>query len=333
MKNLDKVLRNYLEARHTDYAIMISGEWGSGKSYYMRHTFPELARSIVVPGYVPTGVKRLFRKKEAPCTYSPAYISLYGLCSVDDFERRVFSGVYEWTEDKTVRSISVVADSLVSKTGLNTDRLSLGSLTRIGPDRVLVFDDLERICENKISFKEVLGLINTYSEHEGRKVIILCDEQENKHGSSDDEKEAQYRKYKGKTVRYTYPFTADASAVFDSMVGDAGLLEDPDYIAYLKTEKERILDLYASNGTNNLRFLGAVLQTFDQVFHCLRNLGQESRLPSSLATFMLYAMECMKGGTKEQLEAYHPDHPDFQPSSALVEYVLTGYLDEEKMRG
>jgi hypothetical protein len=333
MNKLDKVLRNYLEARHTDYAIMINGEWGSGKSYYMRYSFPELARSIVVPGYAPKGVKRLFRKKEEPCTYAPAFISLYGLSSSEDFNSRVFAGVHEWTEGKAVRSIGMVADSLVSKSGLSIDRNSINSMTPISADRVLVFDDLERICENKISCKEVLGLINNYSEHEGKKVIILCNEQEYVSGTPDEKIKLQYRKYKEKIVRYTYRFTADASAVFDSMVENAGQQEDSDYISYLRAEKERILDLFALNGENNLRSLGYFIQSFEQVFQCLRKFGQESRLPTVLATYMLYITDYMKGRSKEQLDGYRPDHPDFQPNPALVEYVITGYLDEEKMRG
>ena len=39
MEDLDKIIENYLKAKDTDYAIMINGDWGCGKSYYIKNDF------------------------------------------------------------------------------------------------------------------------------------------------------------------------------------------------------------------------------------------------------------------------------------------------------
>ena len=31
---IDKIIKDYVTAKDTDYAIMIDGEWGSGKTWY-----------------------------------------------------------------------------------------------------------------------------------------------------------------------------------------------------------------------------------------------------------------------------------------------------------
>lgn len=46
---LDQIIKDYLTATDTDYAIMINDEWGSGKSYYIKHGFDSLVKSILVP--------------------------------------------------------------------------------------------------------------------------------------------------------------------------------------------------------------------------------------------------------------------------------------------
>lgn len=49
MKQLNKVISDYLNAESTDYAIMINGEWGCGKTYYLEHDFKVLVGSINAP--------------------------------------------------------------------------------------------------------------------------------------------------------------------------------------------------------------------------------------------------------------------------------------------
>lgn len=49
MEQLNKVIADYLNAESTDYAIMINGEWGCGKTYYFEHEFKVLVTNIKAP--------------------------------------------------------------------------------------------------------------------------------------------------------------------------------------------------------------------------------------------------------------------------------------------
>jgi len=42
-KKIDAIIKNYLNSsKKTDYAIMINGEWGCGKTYYVEHDVKKL---------------------------------------------------------------------------------------------------------------------------------------------------------------------------------------------------------------------------------------------------------------------------------------------------
>ena len=79
-ESINCVIKDYLESPKTDYAIMISGEWGCGKSYYIEHAFSELVRGIDSPIKRETPKEKWFAKKGESSIlfekYEPALITL-----------------------------------------------------------------------------------------------------------------------------------------------------------------------------------------------------------------------------------------------------------------
>ena len=171
----------------TSGALMISGAWGSGKTYYIDHTLQEA----------------LLQKEKYPIK-----ISLFGLSNLDDFERRI-TELYLQTygeeqlmpiaeKDKKVfsrlanyfskirlsrgtPSIQSVADMVpfvgqfvdVSRiidayTALCTKRLPKDSI-------VLILDDLERAVVT-IEPHLLLGIINDLVETKKYKVIVIAND-------------------------------------------------------------------------------------------------------------------------------------------------------------
>ena len=39
MEKLNEIVIDYLKVKDTDYALMIDGKWGCGKTYYLKHGF------------------------------------------------------------------------------------------------------------------------------------------------------------------------------------------------------------------------------------------------------------------------------------------------------
>lgn len=68
MEKLNEIVIDYLKVKDTDYALMINGKWGCGKTYYLEH-----------------GFKNFIEKKNSDNSkFSVALISLYGVSSPED---------------------------------------------------------------------------------------------------------------------------------------------------------------------------------------------------------------------------------------------------------
>ena len=266
MEELNQIVRDYLEAQNTDYAIMINGDWGSGKSYYIKHDFFRVVTDVdykqklsetesmrAKATEVSTKVHKDQRSSDHLTKYDakkyyPFYVSLYGISSIEDFNRKVADGVHDWIG----KGIDIAKSFVKDKIGLNLP-FSVG--VYIPHNAVLVFDDLERICSDKITPVEVLGLINSYAEHHNKKVIIVCNESEfSKHMTEDNHNSngvTDFCKYKEKTIRFAYTFKPDISSVYDTFAKE----QQDEYAEYLAKNKEYILGLFNIGGKQNLRTL------------------------------------------------------------------------------
>lgn len=319
MNELDNIIRDYLQATDTDYAIMINGDWGCGKSYYIKHDFQDVVMSVDCPvrdekslisnwdkcnevaREVWNTVKSKFNQEEVSyeeSKYSPFYISLYGVSSVEDFNSRVneeFFGL--------LGKGGKIFSSFIE--GQFNVHLPFNAAKLIPHNAVLVFDDLERICIDKISPIEVLGLINTYSEHNHFKVVIVCNEdafrQKAEDGSVQLKLDAEYKQYKEKTVRFTYTCRADVAEVYGKF---ADKYQD-DYGAFLKEMSEGILDLFGRGGKGNIRTLKFFIDVFEKIcntaYPILEGDYCDQILDKLLCSTLIYVMEYKSGYNKEEL--------------------------------
>ena len=174
------------------YAIMINGEWGSGKTYFIKN---ELIPHLKNKKYKDTdGIE-----KEKDLNY----ISLYGIKETSDISNILCSQAIEDKIEKVsnktkiynilgkkelIKSSSksfhavtlatdVLAKLILKKTELG-DEKDLKRLLELFPNfdnNIIIFDDLER-CS--CSVNDVLGFINNFVEHSSAKVIVVANENE-----------------------------------------------------------------------------------------------------------------------------------------------------------
>ena len=74
MEDLVESILDYVRADYTDYAIMINGEWGSGKTYFWNHKVRNKIESLKING------KR----------YTTIYMSLYGISNLEEISKKIF---------------------------------------------------------------------------------------------------------------------------------------------------------------------------------------------------------------------------------------------------
>lgn len=174
------VLINYVDESIYDYAVMIDGEWGCGKTYFIKkRLYTELEKHEKEKvqnqeGYKPKGI---------------IYLSLYGVKSLEEVSKQILmesyfvksgnaKGIIRKGTEITGKMLPVLFDIIKTKTGLELEAENVsnaaGGFFSV-KDSILIFDDLER-CNCPVN--EVLGYINTYVEHEGMKVIIIANQKE-----------------------------------------------------------------------------------------------------------------------------------------------------------
>jgi KAP family P-loop domain len=307
MKKLNEIVNQYLEAKDTDYALMINGKWGCGKTYYLEHEFKDIVEQKESPcaSYTPISIikrlKRIWEGHSDKCYFEVAFISLYGVSSPEDFYYRVFLGVNSWAKKKIFTFVGSVGARIANRFNINISKEDTSLINIISSNTIFVFDDLERICSDKISVKEILGLINDYSEHNHYKVIIVCNEDVYaKNAFSPNNNNEEYWKYKEKTIRYTYNFVADVQSVFDTIVKT---YKDENFRKYVEQNKSFILNIFEIGGEKNLRTLKFYLDSMSNLYSNVPEVKyKENILRTLLVSTMIYATEYKKGKEKKDLE-------------------------------
>lgn len=332
MNGLEETIKTYLGAAETDYAVMINGEWGCGKSYYVEHTLlPEIAKtSFPTQGETEEAEKRkrfrLSRRSKAEEKkefYKPIKISLYGITDANDFHVHVLYGLYPILKKKWFGVLRTIVSTGGGYFGVDLPKEDSKTFELNLKKHVLIFDDLERISPN-LSVVDVMGWINAYAEHEKCKVIIICNEKAIRQQSEirQDNRYEEYLKYKEKTIRYTIDFLADVSAVYDLVVHK----KDPKEKEFYQANKALILDLFACGGDKNIRTLLFVLDCLYKV--CRSSLdGPEEITEQLIITFVIYAIEHKKGASRTQLYNFVHAPLDFKQLQLDLENKINNGTD------
>ncbi|MCI8346187.1 MAG: hypothetical protein HFJ42_09725 [Clostridia bacterium] len=296
MEDLVESILDYIRADYTDYAIMINGEWGSGKTYFWNHKIRNKIESMELNG------KR----------YKTIYMSLYGISNLEEISKKIF---IETTQlmDKNLKKYmdnnSQISIPEYAKTGL--DMANFFGVTQNGDkidykeffstdDKVLCFDDLERANVDVI---DILGYINNFVEHDHIKTIIICNEKElsTKLKNSNLEmktfiatylldKEGNLIKKTDKpmveriqdTIEYVFDKANDYERIKEKLIGETfeyapefnyiinGILmryeKYPELIRFLRENTNLIISTFNKSGTRNLRILKHALNDFKKIF-------------------------------------------------------------------
>lgn len=187
---IEEVLR-YLSDESYNYAILIDGEWGCGKTYFVQHALR-------------TYIEEEEKKSKHPRKFK--YISLYGCKSIQDIQEDIVWTVVEEIGEKYKNKDknSYRGTKIGSSVLLSSKKITNAVLKRITPEAnvydlitdwfdaksyIFVFDDIER-CD--CALNEVFGFINGLVEHEGTKVILVANEREISVRELNSQKELQY---------------------------------------------------------------------------------------------------------------------------------------------
>lgn len=172
-----EITKRYIDSSSYEYAILIDGKWGSGKTHFAQYQLkPELDRYL-------KDIKKSRKSKKA------IYISLYGVSSREEITKQLWieallpkmlkgkEAVATFNFVKTMASSSVQLTGLLSGTGFTMPdfKNNMNTILSFSEDLLIIFDDLER---SSMNINELLGYINGLVEHSKAKVILIANEEE-----------------------------------------------------------------------------------------------------------------------------------------------------------
>ena len=237
--SLEHYLKYYCDLESPEFAILVTGPWGVGKTYQVRKLLP-------------------------PC--KSHYISLFGLTTVSEIHDAVLTEV-----EPTLATAKKYLPAIVSTLATALQIPHLKSLTpglcqallrkRIKPTKILIFDDLERCT---VFAPDLLGAINTYIEHHKCKVVIVA------HDSgviSQDRElmntlETQKEKIIGQTIRVI----PDAESAFQNF---RSRYSCEAFISFLADYKNDILAVFAESEVDSLRMLRSSMDDLSRLYEAL----------------------------------------------------------------
>lgn len=295
MEDLVESILDYVRSDYTDYAIMINGEWGSGKTHFWNNKIRKKIESMQLNG------KR----------YTTIYMSLYGISNLEEISKKIFIETTQLMDKNLRRFMDSNGQSTIpeyAKTGIdmanffgvtqNGDKVDYGEFFSTD-DKVLCFDDLERANVDVI---DILGYINNFVEHDHIKTIIICNEKElstklkssnlemktfiatyllDKQDELNKSDKPMVEKIQDK-IEHVFDKANDYERIKEKLIGETfeyapkfdyiinGILmryeSNPDLIRFLRENTGLIISTFNKSGTRNLRILKHALNDFKKIY-------------------------------------------------------------------
>ena len=335
MDDLIESILDYIRSDYTDYAIMINGEWGSGKTYFWNNQIKKKIDSLKLNG------KR----------FTTIYMSLYGISNLEEISKKIFMETSQLM-DKNLRKFmnanGITTIPEYAKTGIDMANF-FGTSSNGGKldyeeffstdDKVLCFDDLERANVDVI---DILGYINNFVEHDHIKTIIICNEKElstkiknsnlemktfiatyllDKQGELKKTDKPMVQKIQEK-IEHVFDKAIDYERIKEKLIGETfeyapqfdyiinGILmrfeSNRELIRFLRENTELIIGTFKKSGTSNLRILKHALNDFSKIFEEVNKFfpNTNNRVMQTMLIFTIAVSFEIKAGkiTKEKFK-------------------------------
>ena len=266
MNDVKDAVFNYLKMDSTG-ALLITGHWGAGKTYYIKNTlFEEI-------------------KYSKEFKYKPVMVSLYGENDVSKISTKIIQSLISTgiiSAKKITKGLSGIFNSFpILRRYFDPDEfinlLGGGVFELLNKNNiVLFFDDLERLGK-ELPTNDFLGYVNDLTENKKCKIIIV---------SHDGEIKDEFT-YKEKTISKTVVFTMETEVAFMSLKRTYD--NTPIFYDFLKGNQDFFLETLSTKVTNaesnlsekfkkeveidfrNIRTLKSALEHFKMIFHYIEN--------------------------------------------------------------
>ena len=249
MQKIINVVKDYL-TRESNNALLITGQWGVGKTYFFDNKLSEEIKGISI-------------KKNESVKYKPIRISLSGVTSIDDIERRIVAELYP----------SLNKGTKIGK-GIFKFLLSLPKIKEYIPEipnsdvidsetdnLIICFDDLERRSKT-FPIDSLIVYINNLTENNNLKTIIIANTNKIEDNNFDEIKE----KLIGREIEYKI----NIEEVFDTLI-QSEFQSFSEYTEFLQKEKNFICSFF--HNYKNIRTLKFILTRYHDIYSQIEKIA------------------------------------------------------------
>jgi len=262
-----KEVEYYCEQENTSGALLVNGNWGSGKTYFFEKILPQLPWFYSNASIISISLFGITSREILDKKLKEKYIlKNLSIPEISTVKKGIISNIiYAITKFFTGTDIKLTEKEISLKSLLGAAQVFTGSwdsLVQIPPrDKlgkvILVFDDLER-CPMKM--EELLGAINAYVEGSEIKTILIANEDYIKEKEKTDK---TYTTMKEKLVCRTVRYEPDSTVIVRSII-DNHRTNDQNYTLFLKSQKDA-LEQFLKNH-KNIRTLKSTIQDFERFY-------------------------------------------------------------------
>ncbi|WP_028973253.1 P-loop NTPase fold protein [Spirochaeta cellobiosiphila] len=250
MKNLIRTIKNYLDIEYKiDFAYMIDGEWGSGKTYFVRNELDNYLRNYIR------------KEKDKSIRFTLLYTSVQGVKSFGEVVKNI---IYDLKLKTKSGNCNYSFIEKIDIRDYEKEPIRIGSLLKslLEQNRtlkeeeiyVIVIDDLERYAILP-EINLLIGNIHKYVTEIGLRTIFICDE--TKLSNS-----ILYKEIKEKVVRHTINFTPNQKEQLGSVMN-----MNTRYMC-MKEHKDYILDIILKLKIKNWRTVQIILDQMLEIKKC-----------------------------------------------------------------
>ena len=308
---IENFLNGYMMNPDPQYAILLKGKWGCGKTHFINHWIDA------------------YQKHDAEDkVLEPVYVSLYGLSETKQITtaiNRVLYPILYGKAAKAGKTFLKFMSAIVLKCDVDWDKdgnsdfsmnLGLDSLSifksedeQVKKGNLLILDDLER-CD--VPMKKLLGYLNFFVEQCNCHIIVIGDEDKIAEG----ENKKIFGEFKEKTIGREFEIATDIHSALDTFVNQTPKND------FVVGHQEQIEKFFAMTECDNLRILRQALWDFARFEESMTGFSEDERYENImihvLGTYII--SYCEYRGKNHQL------------FDAWIQYAIKGQqFDKEKI--
>lgn len=232
-------LAYYLKLESPRFAVLVTGEWGTGKTHLLSRLLPW------------TG--------ENPQAY---YVSLFGLKSAEEITGALYAEMYPMRAkaEKGVKEAGDASKGVAGFGGLGSGIAAVATAwmrKELDRTKVIVFDDLERSAIT--SKAALLGIINYYVEHQQCRVVVIA---------HDEKMVEELKGTKEKIFGQTLRVEPEVDAAFSAFVGEIVAAQPREFI---EQHASQVKLIFSQSQILSLRILRQLVFDLARLFEAIDN--------------------------------------------------------------